>query len=298
MEPTHRAGVRDVLASMPRRVPAGAPGDGGRFAVGSVARRINAETRLLLGGPRALLLQLAEPKVAAGVADHSDFQADPFGRLWNTLDLTLTVGFGDEAQARAATARIARTHVGVTGTRGDDPYRAMDPGLLTWVHATLVDSALVTYERFVGRVGPRARDAYVRDMNAQAAAFGVPADRLWADHAAFAGYRDDAVARLRIGDEARALATAVLHPAVTVSVRPAAGLLAFVTAGVLPASVREGYGIVWDRRRERALGTLAAAVRGAGTALPDVVRRWPHARASDARLASLGTSLAASEPAG
>jgi len=135
-------------------------------------------------------------------------------------------------------------------------------------------------------------------MNAQAEAFGVPADRLWAGHAAFARYRDDAMARLRISDEARGLAAAVLHPAVTVSMRPAAGRLAFVTAGVLPVSVRDGYGIVWDRRRERALDALAAAVRDAGAALPDVVRRWPHARASDARLASVGTSLAASQPAG
>jgi uncharacterized protein (DUF2236 family) len=284
VEPTHPATFRDVLAGLPRGLEPGLPGDPGRFPVGSVARRINAETRLLLGGLRALLLQLAEPRVAAGVADHSDFRSDPFGRLWNTLDLTLTVGFGDADQARAATARIARTHVGVTGTRNGAPYRAMDPDLLTWVHATLVDSALVTYGRFVGRIGPRARDAYIVEMNAQGAAFGVPPDRLWSDHEAFVAYVTDAVAGLNVSDEARDLAAAVLQPAVTVPVRPVGALLAWVTAGVLPIGVREAYALSWTPRDERTLAALGVSVRNLGALLPDEMRRWPHARAADARM--------------
>lgn len=284
MEPTHIATFRDMLAGLPRGLPGGTVGDPGRFPVGSVARRINAETRLLLGGPRALLLQLAEPRVAAGVADHSDFASDPFGRLWNTLDLTLTVGFGDAEQARAAAGRIARTHAGVTGARGDVAYRATDPELLAWVHATLVDSALVTYERFVGRVGPRARDIYVTEMNAQGAAFGVPSDRLWRDHGGFAASVTDAIRALRVDDEARTLADAVLHPAVSAPVRPVGALLAWITAGLLPSTVRDAYGLPWTARDERALDVVGAAARTAGGLLPDVVRRWPHARAADARV--------------
>jgi uncharacterized protein (DUF2236 family) len=139
---------------------------------------VNAETALLLGGGGALLLQLAHPMVAAGVADHSDFRRDAFGRLTNTLDLTLTVAFGDEDQRRAALARVADTHRRVTGMRGHRPYRALDPELLMWVHATLVDSALVTYQRFVGSIGPVARDRYHEEMQRQAVAFGVPKDRV------------------------------------------------------------------------------------------------------------------------
>jgi uncharacterized protein (DUF2236 family) len=285
VEPTRRATFRDVVAGMPRTVPPGRPGDPGRFPPGSVARRINAETRLLLGGPRALLLQLAEPRVAAGVVDHSDFQADPFGRLWNTLDLTLAVGFGDAARAREASSRVARTHADVVGARGHVPYRATDPDLLTWVHATLVDSALVTYERFVGRVGPGARDAYVREMGPQGEAFAVPRSKLWRDHEAFAAYLADAIGRLEVGDEARTLADAVLHPSVTATVRPASGLLAFVTAGLLPPPLREGYGLPWSDARARALDVLALGVRSGGAVLPDVLRRWPHAREADARVA-------------
>ena len=294
MDPMRRATFRDVVAGRPRKVPPGRTGDPGRFPPGSVARRINAETRLLLGGPRALLLQLAEPRVAAGVADHSDFRADPFGRLWNTLDLTLAVGFGDAARAHEAIGRVARTHAEVTGARGKVPYRATDPDLLTWVHATLVDSALVTYERFVGRVGPGARDVYVREMGPQGEAFGVPRSRLWPDHETFAAYVADAIGRLEVGDEARSLADAVLHPPVTVTVRPASGFLAFVTAGLLPASLREGYGLPWSDARGRALDVLAAGVRGAGAELPDALRRWPQAREADARMAA--GAFAVAEP--
>jgi len=92
----------------------GRRGDPGLFPPGTVARQVNAETTLLLGGGRALLLQLAHPMVAAGVADHSDFGRDPYIRLANTLDLTLTVSFGDEHQRRAAVARVTDTHQRVT----------------------------------------------------------------------------------------------------------------------------------------------------------------------------------------
>ena len=156
----------------------GRGGDPGLFPPGTVARRVNAETALLLGGGRALLLQLAHPIVAAGVADHSDFRRDAFVRLANTLDLTLTVSFGDEQQRRAAVARVTDTHRRVTGKRDHRPYRALDPELLLWVHATLVDSALVTHERFVGSIGPAARHRYHEEMKRQAVAFGVPKDRV------------------------------------------------------------------------------------------------------------------------
>src|SRR6266550_8303149 len=122
-------GVRKMLTNLPRRPAPGARGDPGRFAPGSVARVVNAETRLLLGGPAALLLQLAQPRIATAVADHSSFLVDPFGRLWNTLDLTLTIGFGDEAAASAAAAQVARTHASVRGGRDDWSYRATDPEL-------------------------------------------------------------------------------------------------------------------------------------------------------------------------
>ena len=54
----------------------------GLYGPASEAWRLNREAMLLLGaGPRALLLQIAHPLVAAGVADHCDFRTDPWRRL-------------------------------------------------------------------------------------------------------------------------------------------------------------------------------------------------------------------------
>jgi uncharacterized protein (DUF2236 family) len=263
----------------------GRTGDPGLFPPGSVARRVNGETALLLGGGRALLLQLAHPIVAAGVADHSDFRRDALGRLANTLDLTLTVSFGDEDQRRDALARVTTTHRRVTGKRNDRPYRALDPELLLWVHATLVDSAIATYERFVGSIGPVARDRYHEEMKAQALAFGVPKDRLPGSFEEFRGYVERMVATLEVTDEARELSHGVLHPAVSAPLHPFGGVMRLLTIGLLPERIRAGFGLTWDPVRERVLAALAAAIRSGVVLLPDVWRRWPHAREADRRLA-------------
>ncbi|HYU58940.1 MAG TPA: oxygenase MpaB family protein [Actinomycetota bacterium] len=263
----------------------GSLADPGLFPPGSVAGRVNAETALLLGGGRALLLQLAHPMVAAGVADHSDFRRDAFGRLANTLDLTLTVAFGDEDQRRAAASRVTETHRLVTGSRGPRAYRALDPELLLWVHATLVDGAIVTYERFVGSIGGAARGRYHEEMKRQAVAFGIPRDRLPVTLGDFRRYVDRMVATLHVSDEARLLSRGVLDPRTPTALRPLAGLMRFVTAGLLPPRIRAAYDLAWDPRRERALGALAAAIRGGVVpVLPDAWRRWPHARDADRRM--------------
>src|SRR6266513_2323905 len=121
------------------------------FGPGSLTWRINGEAVLLLGGGRALILQVAHPKVAAGVSEFSSFREDPWRRLYRTLDTTLSIAFGDAAVSRAASERLRTVHEKVAGTddRGE-PYRALDPDLLLWVHATLIDTALTIYERYVG----------------------------------------------------------------------------------------------------------------------------------------------------
>jgi uncharacterized protein (DUF2236 family) len=86
--------------------------DLGLLSRDSVARRTNREAFLLLGGTAALLLQIGHPLVGAGVAAHSDYQRDPFGRLLRTLNTTLGIVFGTTAQARAPVsgASIGGTH--------------------------------------------------------------------------------------------------------------------------------------------------------------------------------------------
>ena len=123
-----------------RRPPAGGAltaeaGDPGLFGPDSEAWRLDREAMLLLGaGPRALLLQIAHPSVAAGVEEHSDFRTDPWRRLDGTLRSYLTIVYGSTASARAEIRRLNELHRGISGPG----YRARDPELALWVHANLV----------------------------------------------------------------------------------------------------------------------------------------------------------------
>ena len=276
-------GLSDPISRWMRPEP-GRPGDLGLFPPGTVARRVNGETALLLGGPRALLMQLAHPIVAAGVADHSDFRRDALGRLANTLDQTLTVAFGDSAQRGAALERVAATHRGVAGVRRGHPYRAIDPELLLWVHATLVDSALVAHERFIGHLDARACARYHEEMKRQAVAFGVPVGLLPPTLRDFRRYVEEMMATIEVNDEARELSRGVLAPSIPVAFRPLLPIARLLTAGLLPERLRVAYGFHWGPRRERAFRMLATGVRRTIPFLPDPWRRWPHARDADRRV--------------
>src|SRR6266403_3392294 len=131
----------------------------GLFREDSITRRVNRENILLLGGGRALLMQLAHPKVAAGVDDHSDFRTHPVRRLRRTIRMTMAIVFGDRETALAAARAVNGVHARV---RGDD-YQALDPQLLLWVHATLVDSALATYATFVQPLAESERDEFYQE---------------------------------------------------------------------------------------------------------------------------------------
>src|SRR2546429_7411295 len=138
-----------------------------------VPRRVNAETALVLGGGRALLMQLAHPAIAAGVDEHSDFRARPIRRLQRTVRMTMAIVFGDGETARSAAQAVNRVHGRVRG----EGYHALDPDLLLWVHGTLVDSALVTYERFVQRLSSREREDFYQESKRLGELLLIPADR-------------------------------------------------------------------------------------------------------------------------
>src|SRR5690348_6708483 len=142
----------------------------GLYPEGSITRRVNREPALLLGGGRALLMQLAHPKVAAGVAEHSDFRRQPLRRLIRTLELTLQLTFGSREHALAAARQINGVHQRVRGAG----YSASDPRLLLWVHSTLIDSAFEVYATFVGRLGPAEREAYYQESKLVGGLLGIP----------------------------------------------------------------------------------------------------------------------------
>lgn len=240
---------------------------------------------LALGGGRALLLQLAHPSVAAGVADHSEFSEDPFARLWRTLDAMLSISFGDEQQASAAVERVTARHRTVQGTREDgDRYDALDPPLLLWVHATLVDSALTSYARFVGPLPPQARDRYYQEMKRQATLLLVPPETLPDTVADFDEYVRSTVAVLQVTPAARRLANQVISPNTPLYFRPVSALLRSITIALLPTAIREGYGLRLSPGNERAFEASSWILRRLVPLLPNPLRRWPHAREAERRV--------------
>jgi uncharacterized protein (DUF2236 family) len=245
---------------------------GSRFAEDSVIRRVDAEGALLLGGGRALLLQLADPGVASGVADHSDFEHDPMRRLLGTLEATYTIVFGTEAEVDRKARRVRAVHDRVNGPG----YDAHDPVLLCWVNATLIDTAVRVYETLVQPLSTNEKDAYYRDSRHVAEVLGCPLDSQPPDWAAFQCYVATTVAGLEVSDTARKVARAILHPTALPAVAgPGLALSRFLTVGTLPPRIRDQYGLEWDDRRDRALRVAARMARPAHRLLPRPARHLP-----------------------
>jgi uncharacterized protein (DUF2236 family) len=241
----------------------------GTFAPASVIRRVDGERALLLGGGRALLMQLAHPSVAAGVAEHSDFQRDPFARLVRTMQASYTIIFGSTEDAHAVAAGVRAVHARVVGPG----YRADDPALLLWVHATLVDTALRIYERLLGRLTPGDAEAYYQESTLVAEMLGCPRDVQPVDLRAFRDYVRTMVGSLEVTDTARSLARSVLHPPVPFVAEPLAGLARAVTIGLLPTPLRRPYGLARDTRQAAALRAATAAGRRVLPLVPKPIRR-------------------------
>jgi uncharacterized protein (DUF2236 family) len=258
------------------------------FDPGSKIWTVHREMALLLAGGRALLMQLAHPKVAAGVAAHSRFQDDPLGRLYRTMSRMWSIVFDEESQAREALRQVAMVHKRVRGkvppgepAHGGASYDASDQELLLWVHATLIDSAMAAYGLFINPLNPAERAAYYRDSKRLAALFGIQESNIPSSVAAFDNYMSQILASGEIvpGPIARNLAVDVLYPAPWI-LRPAGPLFRLVTAGLLPEKLRDGYGLEWNERRERKLLLMAKAIRALLPVTPSLVRIVPNARKS------------------
>ena len=269
---------------------------------------------LLLGaGPRALLLLIAHPLVASGVAEHSDFRNDPWERLSGTLKSYLRIVYGTAGEARGEIRRLNELHRGIRGAvldasareRHGSRYSAMDPDLALWVHATLVDSTIAAYDAWIERLPRDARARYYEETLPVGRAFGIPASKLPADLDAFETYLDDMLSPggpIEVGDLARELADGILHPPLGPAVAAAgwpftllAGVVDAVPArayawlfwpsiGLLPASVREGYQFPWGVRHRVVSTWLVATWQAWRPMLPPAFRQMPQALSADRRV--------------
>jgi uncharacterized protein (DUF2236 family) len=259
----------------------------GLFGPSSVSWRVDRELVVLAGGSCALLLQAAHPAVAAGVVDHSTYATDPFGRLLRTLTSSFDVVFGSRSRAEAAIDRVNAIHAAVRGRRPDGaPYSALDPEALLWVHATLVDTALRVFSRFVAPLSPADEQSYHEEAGRVAIRLGVPAELVPATLDELRGWMDEMVeaGRVLVTPGALQIASTVLYPSRLVP-RIAWEAAHLVSLAVLRPDIRAQYGIGWSPARERGMVRLSALSRRIMPLVPPPLRFAPQARAADRRVA-------------
>src|SRR5256714_492333 len=253
--------------------------DTGILAVDSVARRINRETFLLLGGTAALLMQVAHPLVAAGVDQHSDFRRSPVRRLLRTVNTTLAIVFGGRATAESALKRIGRSHAPVRGQAADGrPYRARDPELMLWVQATLVLTSVRWYEAIMGRLSERERDAYWGEGKFFAGELGVPKDLFPATYADLERYEATMLRTAVVPDRtARAVAHDVVRPygwVPEIVYWPTDAL----SAALLPVPLRDAFGFRFGTSQRMFYRAVILAIRALRPLLPEWITVVPQAR--------------------
>lgn len=151
-------------------------GDPGYFGPGSVTWVVFSNPlSMAMGGIAATILELAEPRVRAGVWNHSAFRTDPRGRVQRTGIAALVTGYAGRAQAEELTSRVRRMHDQVRGVADNgQPYYANDPELLRWVHATAAWGFLKACRRFVHpNLSHTEQDRYYAEGVAAAKLYGI-----------------------------------------------------------------------------------------------------------------------------
>jgi uncharacterized protein (DUF2236 family) len=250
--------------------------DEGYFGPASASWQVHREVTVLFGGARALLLQAAHPLVIAGANQTGMYERNPWKRLQRTLVLQYALTFGSKDEAHAAARRINEVHerIGgvdaVTGRR----YDARDPDLLLWVHACLVDSALLFERRTVGRLDDVGRQRFHEEQILAAELVRLPRDRVPATHHELSAYVDRTVAsgELLVTDAARRVAGLFLQPPRDAQWRPILRLVARLAFGTLPAPLRAGYGVPASFGSPAALRLAFASISRIRPLLPPSVR--------------------------
>jgi uncharacterized protein (DUF2236 family) len=243
-------------------------GTDGYFAPESVIRRVgNTPITPFLGGGAAVLLQVAHPLVAAGVAEHSGFDRDLWRRLLRTLRALYLIAYGTKAEAERAGSAVRAVHRRVQGRTREQlgrfpagtPYSAGDPALMLWVHGTLVEASLRAYTRFAAKLTPDDEESYYREMCVVAKIFGTPAAVIPRTLRDFREYFDGEIADgdICVTRPAREIASVILAAPLPTPMRVFVPAHRLATAGLLPPKLRRGYGLGWSRLHELALPLAA-----------------------------------------
>jgi uncharacterized protein (DUF2236 family) len=251
--------------------------------------RVNRERCGLIFGPAAAILQIAHPRIAQGVHDHSNFRGDTMGRLQRTLRGTNRIAFGRVSEAEAMRARLAAVHGKVrgevsAGVAGGGEYSAFEPELLVWVLATLVGAAVQGYEFIYGELAVERKELFYRDMCRFGTYFGVDEGDCPEGWAGFEAYYAGMIEGDLLGSHAICgeLARMIVHPRDTIGTRVLGRGIDFLALEALPGGVRERLGLestVWSRGR---MGVTRAVLPRVWAGLPRGWRYYPEYLAAEA----------------
>jgi uncharacterized protein (DUF2236 family) len=264
----------------------------GIFGPTSLTWRIDREAVIFLGAGRALLLQLAHPWVAAAIAEHSRTFADPIGRFHRTFDLVFTMVFGSLDQALGAARRLHRRHAMIAGLLPEaigpfdkgSPYRANEVSALRWVHATLVETALMAHDLILPTLTVDERERYWAESRLFGALFGLlPAD-LPVDWASFTAYNEAMVQSdiLSVSSAARDVAGQIFSGG-SMWLRPPRWYRD-LSLQMLPERLRVGFGFPFDEQERKAADRALAWMRRVYPTLPTRLRAVGPYQEAQARL--------------
>lgn len=215
---------------------------------------VAAEALNLVGGGRALLLQIAHPAVGRGVVEHSDFATRIMDRLHATMTYVYASVYADPEELATIRRAVNRAHVPVrapAGTAGP-AYNAFDPELQLWVAATLYETMIAVYERVFPALADDGADTIYREFAVIGTGLQLPASLWPADRRAFAAYWNETLTLLQPTPETTRVAGQLLQPrGVPWWVRALMPQGRLVTVGLLPDGVRAGFGLAWTSRDQR-----------------------------------------------
>lgn len=265
--------------------------DEGYFPRGrSVLRQVQEERLVgLFYGQRALAIGALHPVNYTGTSQSTSGRNRPFRRLVRTANDFETIFFGSRADADRVLAKVRKLHQRVRGELAQEagqfpagtPYDAFEPELMLWTAAVSFESALYFYELFVRRLSAWERDAFWLDYVRFGELFGMPRAVAPPTYAAFRAWWDAKLAsdEMHLTDEARHTGAFVAFKIpMPKGNQPAKRVHDLVILGSLPPRVRELYGFAWSPWQARAFPLAVAALRGARTVAPPVVRQGSCAR--------------------
>jgi uncharacterized protein (DUF2236 family) len=253
----------------------------------SIVRRRASDPRIGGAAGYALALQVGHPTIAAGVRDHSDYAADPWGRFFRTADFVLLLAYGDAATVDQLGDDLRRQHAAIRGTDPDGVrYTALEPGAYAWVHATLGIAVVRAHDAMGTTFTPADRERFWQEWLALGDALHVRRDRLPAHWDGVDAYVQRMIDEVLVdSDVVQQVKEASDHLTGTPPVRwlprrvwsrlarPAGPWLRFLGTGLLPPELRQRFGMRWTSGDERRFRMFCRLSKASGRVLPRVARQ-------------------------